>query len=259
MWKYLVSVFIITLVTTWCGAGQSIQTNQSSSQNAKPFTIATADGKTEITIDPSQAPELTDWTEHKLAPVLAGWYPKIVSLLPSSNYTAPTAIHVIIRPMDGVAYTTGTEINVSAQWCAAQMNGEAIGSVVHELVHVVQHYGDARVPGWLVEGMADYIRWFQYEPQSHGADMDWLRKHGKNFTPRYDAGYRQSANFLDWLATRYGPAIIPAVNAAAREGKYTDDFWKQYTGKTLAELGGEWKQEIETQLRSPETGNAPAK
>jgi hypothetical protein len=30
-------------------------------------------------------------------------------------------------------------------------------------------------PGWLVEGIPDYIRWFQYEPQSHGADASLFR------------------------------------------------------------------------------------
>ena len=65
------------------------------------------------------------------------------------------------------------------KWFRANLQGEAIGSVVHELVHVVQEYGRARrenpeatrSPGWLVEGLADYIRWFLYEPQSHGADL----------------------------------------------------------------------------------------
>ena len=26
-----------------------------------------------------------------------------------------------------------------------------------------------------------------------------------------------------------------------REGKYSDDLWRQYTGKTADELGVEWK------------------
>ena len=31
-------------------------------------------------------------------------------------------------------------------------------------------------PGWLTEGIPDYIRWFLYEPQSHGADVTYFRR-----------------------------------------------------------------------------------
>jgi len=36
-----------------------------------------------------------------------------------------------------------------------------------------------------------------------------------------------------------------------RDGKYTEDFWKQHTGKTVQDLGAEWKQWVETQLNAP--------
>lgn len=215
-----------------------------------PFTMQTPDGKYGISMDTSDAPELTDWADHTLMPILAQWYPRIAALLPSTDFAAPTHVNIEIRPMDGVAYTTDTHISVSSGWCTDQMRGEAVGSVVHELVHVVQQYGDSKVPGWVTEGMADYIRWFKYEPQSHGADMVWLRKQKRNFSPRYDGGYRITANFLNWLAEKYGANIVPELNAAARDRKYTADFWKENTGKTVEELGDEWKNDIETQLAS---------
>jgi hypothetical protein len=214
-----------------------------------PFVIHTPDGKYDISIDASDAPELTDWADHKLAPILARWYPQIVSLLPGDGFTAPTQVNVNIARFEGVAYTTGNDVNVSAKWCSDEMNGEAIGSVVHELVHLVQQYGDAKVPWWLVEGMADYVRWFKYEPQSHGADMVWMRCQ-KNFSPRYDAGYRPSANFLNWIAEKYGEDLIAQVNSAARDRKYTAEFWTEHTGKTVEELGAEWKDSVKAQLNS---------
>jgi hypothetical protein len=157
--------------------------------------------------------------------------------------------------MKGVAYTMGTNIFVSSQWCHDQMNGEAVGSLVHECVHVVQQYGSANVPSWLVEGMADYIRWFKYEPQSHGADIIWMRRWGANFSPYYNDSYRVSANFLNWVTEKYDTNIVTEVNAAIRQGEYHKDFWKQRTGKTLPELGAEWKNQIEVQLQAT---NAPA-
>jgi hypothetical protein len=187
----------------------------------------------------------------KLAPVLAVWYPKIVALLPSEGFNAPTNYTITVKDMDGVAYTSGTDVSVSKQWIQDQMNGEAIGSLVHESVHVVQQYDFGDAPGWLVEGMADYVRWFRYEPQSHGADIVWMRHLGKNFSPHYDDSYRVSANFLNWIAEKYDTNIVTEVNAALRDDKYTSDFWKQHTGKTVQELDAEWRQGIETQLQSP--------
>ena len=225
-----------------------------SGPSVPPLVVPTADGSGSFGIDTSAAPELADWAQHQLAPVLAAWYPKIVAMLPSDNYTAPAHFYLTIRPMDGVAYTSGTNVDVSSSWCQDQMHGEAIGSLVHELVHVVQHYQHRDNPGWLVEGLADYIRWFLYEPQSHGADVVWIQHRGKNFSPRYDGSYRVTANFLNWTREKYDPNIAAEVSAAMRDGKYTEDFWKQHTGKSVQDLGAEWKQWVETQINPPTKG-----
>jgi Peptidase of plants and bacteria len=116
------------------------------------------------------------------------------------------------------------------------------------MVHVVQQYHNAAAPGWLVEGMADYIRWFKYEPQSHGADLIWMRHQGKGFSPHYNDSYRVTANFLNWVSNKFDKDIVYQINAALREGKYSDDLWVKYTGKTAPKLGDEWSKEIEAQL-----------
>lgn len=238
------------LVFGWCRPALSMPgtTIDSRQDVGKAFSVTTADGKATIDLDTTTAPELTDWTRNKLAPVLAEWYPKIVAMLPSEGFTAPTHFTVTIRDMDGVAYTSGTEIVVSKDWIKSQMNGQAVGSLVHEMVHVVQQYHNAAAPGWLVEGMADYIRWFKFEPQSHGADLVWIRHRGKGFSPHYNDSYRITANFLNWVATKYDTEIVGQMNAAMRDGKYDEDLWKKYTGKTAPQLGEEWSREIESQL-----------
>jgi len=220
-----------------------------------PVTIPFADGSGSFTLDVAEAPELKDWAQHTLAPVLAEWYPKIVAMLPSDGYTAPTHFNLTIHPMDGVAYTAGTDIFASSSWLQSQIQGEAVGSIVHELVHVAQQYHHDNNPGWLVEGMADYVRWFKYEPQSHGADIVWMRHHGKSFSPKFDASYRISANFLTWVADKYDPNIVREVSAVMRSGDYTPDFWKQHAGKSVEDLGAEWKKAVETQLNSPTLAN----
>ena len=96
-----------------------------------------------------------------------------------------------------------------------------------------------RNPGWLTEGIPDYIRWFKYEPQTHGADI-------RNPAPaKYDASYRVIGQLpqLRHRPLRQGPR--QKLNAAMRQGKYSEDLWKEYTGKTAPELAEEWKQSLE--------------
>ena len=214
------------------------------------------DGAYRITIDSCGTPDLTEWTRAELAPVLREWYPKLVKLLPSDGFAAPQQVTVrFSESLRGVAETSGSQIKCAARWFRSNLKGEATGAVVHELVHVVQQYGAARranpdatpSPGWLVEGIADYIRWFLYEPQSHGADVTWLRERG-NIRLRYDAGYRITANFLNWVAEKQDKEIVQHLNSAMREGHYREELWKERTGKALQDLGAEWKQELEQQL-----------
>lgn len=217
---------------------------------ARDFTIQTADGKCAIAIDTDQAPELKGWAETNLAPTLAAWYPKIAAALASDGYTAPGHFKIILKPMDGVASTSGCNIVANSRWLDRELGGEAMGSLIHETVHVVQQF-HGQNPGWLVEGSADYFRWFKYEPQSHGADLVWLRKHGKKFLPHYNDSYRITANFLNWVSGKYDQDIVRQMNAAMRENKYEDGLWQKYTGKTVPELGAEWQNEVKAQLALP--------
>ncbi|MHB1034152.1 MAG: basic secretory protein-like protein [Pirellulales bacterium] len=220
--------------------------------------IVEADGGTyQITIDTTEAPDLTQWVHEDLAPVVRQWYPKLVKMLPSEGYEAPKKVTITFSAsMRGVAATGGTRIGCAAGWMRQNLKGEAKGAIVHELVHVVQQYGRARragpnaaqAPGWLVEGIPDYIRWFLYEPETRGAEIT-----GRSIArARYDASYRVSGNFLNWVTKTYDKELVVKLNAAAREGRYREDLWKQYTGHTLQELGAEWKADLEkTQGAAP--------
>jgi hypothetical protein len=222
-----------------------------------PLVVKSADGYCEIKIDTSGAPELSDWAEHKLAPVLAEWYPKIVAMMPSEGFVAPKEFSVNIRPGDGVAATGGTRITANSKWLQGQLPGEALGAIVHEVVHVVQQYGGGRQrnapgtrpPGWLVEGIPDYIRFFKYEPQIHGADLYWV-KGRRNLTLNYDKLYRISANFLNHVVEGYDrdQTLMARVNAACRDRKYSDAIWQELTGKSLTDLNDEWKSAVRQQL-----------
>ncbi len=212
--------------------------------------VSAGDGKYQITIDTTESPDLTDWVHNELAPVVTTWYPRIVDLLASEGYTAPRQATITFSAdMQGVAATSGTRVSCAANWMRRNLQGEAKGAVVHELVHVAQQYrrprgfrsgGGQRTPGWLVEGIADYVRWYLYEPESKGAEIS-----GRNIArARYDGSYRVSANFLNWATNKYDQDLVPKLNAAARQARYRDSLWKELTGHTLPELGEQWKAQL---------------
>jgi hypothetical protein len=215
--------------------------------------VETGEGKFHLTIDTTAAPDLTEWAREQLVPVVREWYPKIVSLLPGDGFEAPARVTILFREgMGGTpASAGGSRINCNIDWFRRNLKGEARGAVVHELVHIVQQYGLARrnpnatrTPGWLVEGIADYVRWFLYEPEPRGAEIT-SRNIGR---ARYDASYRVTGNFLNWVTEHYDKRIVEKLNAAAREGKYHEDLWRDLTGKTVQELGVEWKEIHEKRL-----------
>jgi hypothetical protein len=109
-------------------------------------------------------------------------------------------------------------------------------------VHVVQSYRRGPRPGWLVEGIADYIRFFRYEPES-------ARPHPNPTRAKYSDSYRTTGHFLNWAQTKYDKDLVIKLNTACREAKYAEGLWKEYTGKTLEELGAEWKESLKTEKK----------
>lgn len=226
------------------------------SDSALNRTNVPVEGGCEIVIDTSETPDLTEWSNTNLVPMVKAWYPKIVAMLPSEGFTAPKRVSINIRKdMDGVAATGGTRVDCAANWMRRELKGEAVGAVFHELVHVVQQYGRARrtnpaaagTPGWIVEGIPDYIRWYLFEPESRGAEI-----YPRNVErARYDGSYRISANFLNWVVVHHDKELVRKLNAAAREGKYHADLWTTWTGQTVQELGDKWKASLAASQTPP--------
>lgn len=173
-------------------------------------TLEIAGGKYHAVIDTSETPDLKEWAHRELVPIAMEWYPRLVELLPSEGYEPPKKWSITFKAgMPGVADTGGTRIRCAADWFRANLQGEARGAVFHEMVHVIQQYGRSRpaqgngpgprrgrsAPGWLVEGLTDYWRWYHFEPDSHGADI----RPAAAARARYDASYRVTANFIHWV------------------------------------------------------------
>ncbi|MBB3206070.1 hypothetical protein FHS27_001878 [Rhodopirellula rubra] len=208
-------------------------------QNEEAVDVLVIENKYSISFDTTEVPELRTWVRNDLMPICEQWYPKIVAALPSDYFEPPTEFSVTFRQnMRGVAYTAGKDVFCARDWFVKNKHGEGVGAVVHELVHVVQQYRSPRGnrgaplgerPSWLVEGIADHIRWFQYEPEDRRRHLD-LR------IVNYDDGYFASATFLNHVIVNHDRDAISRLNNALRFGRFHSGLWKEWFGKTAEEL-----------------------
>ena len=185
----------------------------------------------EITVNVTDAPEMREWAE-KAARVCERQYPMINDELKSDGFKPATQITMTLRKdYKGVAAATGNRIVWSVKYF--QDHPDDVGAFVHETAHVVQRYRTRNNPGWLVEGVADWVRFFRYEPGKIG-----------RINPdraRYNASYRVTAAFLNYVAEKYDKELVRKLNKAMREGEYKEELWKTLTKKTVQELDEEWR------------------
>lgn len=144
--------------------------------------------------------------------------------------TARKVTFIIDPGYDGVAATGNTVVRFNPQWFKG--HPQDIDVVTHEAMHVVQAYHSRKVPGWLTEGIADYVR-YVYGVNNKAAD--WAMP---NYTAKqsYKNAYRVTARFLVWVEKKYNKSIVDKLDAAARDDTYSADLWKELTGKTVDEL-----------------------
>ncbi len=122
--------------------------------------------------------------------------------------------------------------------------------IIHELAHVVQNYKRLPDTGWLGEGIAGYVRHKYYEkdiePKLHLDKKGNLQGLGRGRTkPKLDQkgyliGYTVASAFLFWLEVRKDQQIVPTLNLALREKRYSDDIFKQRCGAPLDALWHEF-------------------
>jgi len=157
-------------------------------------------------------------------------YPELANAY--NKKTLKTVTMVIDTAYQGVAATANGKVTISYKWM--HQHPEDIDVITHEVMHIVQDYGDSNGPGWLTEGIADYAR-FKFGVNNDAAKWSLHDyKAGQNYT---DA-YRTTARFLVWIEAKYKPGIVVYLDSQMRKHAYSDDVWKQQTGKTLDEL---WK------------------
>ena len=182
--------------------------------------------------DISQAPDVAAWAQ-KAEKQMEAFWPDTAALLYSDGFITPNMVNVVYRTGPGVtdvAATGGGEMTVNTKWCRA--HPEDTGLTVHEMAHVVQSMS-AYNPVWLVEGVADYVRWVRFEPEN-------FRFRINPKTGTYHDSYRTTAAFLGWLELHYDSRIVTKLNEAVRFGKYKKELFQQYCGKDVDALWTEF-------------------
>jgi hypothetical protein len=192
----------------------------------------------EITLDTTQAPDMADWAAHAKG-LCEKTYPMICEHLGGPGFMPPAKVTIVFKKMNGIAYTSGTTITCGEAWF--QAHADDYGAVIHELCHVVQGYGGRRVPGWVTEGIADYVRWFNYEPPDHRPRVDPRRA-------KYTDSYQTTAAFFDWIVRTKDKTFVNRLNAAVRKGEYSAELFQKFAGKPLDDL---WAEFIESVKKAP--------
>lgn len=192
-----------------------------------------------VEIDFTAAPQCEAFAKQSKT-ITEEWYPKINEILFGKDHPLPVpVVHLKFEPMKGVAHATNDGIHISADWITKHPDDK--GMVVHELTHVVQGYPPGG-PGWLVEGIADYVRLTHYEPHVPRPKLDPDKA-------SYKDAYKTTAMFLEWIENTKGKGLVVKLNAALRQGAYREVLFQEITGKLLDDLWNEFADSLRQKPR----------
>jgi len=181
----------------------------------------------------SNDPSFDSLTRQNMINVFFTVYPLEVERFNKNSLTR--IVFFIDTAYDGVAATGGGVARYSPAYL--KTHAQDVDVVTHEVMHVVQAYHNYD-PGWLTEGIADYVRYV------YGVN----NKNGGWKLPEYQAGqsyqnaYRVTARFLLWVEKNKYTKIVDDMDKAMREGTYTPALWTKLTGKTVDDLWSEYAQ-----------------
>ncbi len=174
---------------------------------------------------------------------------------PTTTVPSTRSVTLILRPMGGVAYTTGSdldddhkEIHFSLDYIhgidASRKAHEILGVLTHEMVHCYQYSAFGTCPGGLIEGIADWVRL--------NADLSpphWKKEAGG----KWDAGYQHTGYFLEYLEKRFGKGTIRRMNEKLRIQRYEEkSFWTELLGRPVEQLWGDYSEALEKEKRKAE-------
>jgi hypothetical protein len=157
-------------------------------------------------------------------------YPELAKVY--NPATLETITFVMDTSYKGVAGAANGKVTFSPEWLRKHPGD--IDVVTHEVMHIVQNYPGDAGPGWITEGIADFVR---YKFGQDNAGAGWSLpdyKEGQHYTN----SYRVTARFLAWIEQKIKPGFVLGLDANMRSKTYSVAVWQQLTGQSLEQL---WK------------------
>ena len=175
----------------------------------------------------NDAPDFDTVTRQRMIEAFFTVYPKEADRF---NRKTLTRVAFFIDPTyTGVAETGDGVARYNPAWLKS--HPEDIDVVTHEVMHIVQDYRKHN-PGWLTEGIADYVRYVYGVNNGKGK---WTLPEYRP-TQHYTNAYRVTARFLLWVEQHYNKELVDKLDSALRAGTYQPSLWVKLTGKTVDEL-----------------------
>ncbi|MFD1422401.1 basic secretory protein-like protein [Laceyella tengchongensis] len=152
-----------------------------------------------------------------------------------SPQTAPKEVFIrfVKNSKYPIAYTVGNTIYINPEWAKKNQHDE--GMLVHELFHVVDAYpNQTTAPSWVKEGLADYAR-------SRYSVLDSWKYPAVASSHKYTNSYGVTARFFAWINHIKKPGTMLKIHQKIQQNQYSEQLFKEYTGKTVDQLWAEYK------------------
>jgi hypothetical protein len=195
-----------------------------------PAAIAAPEVK--VAFDSEPTPEVRAWAD-EAAKQVREWWPQVARLLATEQFKSPATLTLRFKPAQKApGFRTTEGLTINTDWITK--HPDDFGMIIHEMTHAIQDYhGAPKDAGWLVEGIADYIRYWHYEPELRRRGIDLIKA-------SYRDGYSTTGAFLAWIIAKHDRRAVRRLDAALREGKYTAAIFEEITGKALDPLWAEF-------------------
>lgn len=191
-----------------------------------------------VTFDYSAAPAPTVVAKADLEAAIKKtvdtWYPKISDMLAYPDYT-PVVTNMIVEtnPGLGAAGEAGNKIGYNPSWINGspdELQNLTGGTLMHEMVHMINEFDTDNKPAWVQEGIANWIGLGGVPVESD--KLTWPVA-----TPLFDAatlnqGYDPGASFIYYIQTHYKASFPRDISIAVHNKTYTSDFLQKSIGKT---------------------------
>lgn len=200
--------------------------NRVTTDDATAVDTLTKKKYTLIFIDKS--PDLNPQVKERLIDAFFTTYPKEAKLY--NKNTTKKVIFIVDPEYKGVAAAGGGIVRFNPEWFKS--NPGDIDVVTHEVMHLVQSYPGGAGPGWITEGIADYVR-FKFGVDNEGGN--WRLP---EFRPEhhYTDAYRITARFFHWIEQSKKKGLVKKLDDAMRTKTYNDGFWLKETGMSIDDL-----------------------